>query len=292
MKHPLNPVRPTPRSPRVGHVETLQALLIAPAGVPLAFCCRLPMPLSAADSYHRYSSECPQICGQSFGSQTSMVVSSAWKSSCSESATSSARFAWPLVPTYTACRVCSFRCGARPAALRRSLPLRRRAVEFLHQCSCSGVECALSSVGIVVRKIPRCGETPVPGDFDAGIPARARRRVFRCLWPGWCAHVDSPQPSVRFNARVPVVGCLGSSRQGVLERTGPKSVDLFSSHIQSGCFFLEALVAVVRLVLDLWGCSEGASCVRPSLSRIRARVEVHFKRTLRVRALPCVCLRA
>ena len=36
MKHPLNPVRPTPRSPRVGHVETLQALLIAPAGVLLS----------------------------------------------------------------------------------------------------------------------------------------------------------------------------------------------------------------------------------------------------------------
>ena len=82
-------------------------------------------------------------------------------SSCSESATSSARFAWPLFPTPH----CGDRCHCVGA-------LSSSVEAFLHQCSCSGVECALTSVSIVVRKFPGCGETPVSGDSDAGIPAR------------------------------------------------------------------------------------------------------------------------
>ena len=244
MKHPLNPVRPTPRSPRVGHVETLQALLIAPAGVPLAFCCRL---LSAADSYHRYSFQ--------------RVPSDLW-------------------PKFWV-------ADLHGGVLRVEEQLLRVRDIFSTICLALGSHVhGLPSVLVLLRR-----EASRIAEIAAIASARARRRVFHCLWPGWCAHVDSPRPSVRFNARVPVVGCLGSSRQGVLERTGPKSVDLFSSHIQSGCFFLEALVAVVRLVLDLWGCSEGASCVRPSLSRIRAHGSkfISKERCVSARCHACAC---
>ena len=130
----------------------------------------------------------------------------AWKSSCSESATSSARLAGPF--------------GSHVHGLPSVL-------------------------------VPLWHEDKSIAEIAAIASARARRRVFRCLWPGWCAHVDSPRPSVGFNARVPVVGCLRSSRQGVLERTGPKSVGLFSLHFLSGCIFLKAPVAMGHLFLDL-----------------------------------------
>ena len=118
----------------------------------------------------------------------------AWKSSCSESATPSARLAWPWVPTCAACRVCQFLCGARTTALRRSLPLRRRAVEFRRSVSppvlllrrrVRSPSLVSSSARFLAAAKRQCLETP-----PAGIPARARRRVFRCLWPGWCARVD------------------------------------------------------------------------------------------------------
>ena len=99
--------------------------------------------------------------------------------------------------------------------------------------------------------VPLWHEDKSIAEIAAIASARARRRVFRCLWPGWCAHVDSPRPSVRFNERVPVVGCLRSSRQEALERTGPTSVDLLSP-LSERMYLLGSAGRCGHLFLDLW----------------------------------------
>ena len=160
MKHALNPVRPTPRSPRVGHVETLQALLIAPAGVPLAFCCRLPMPLSAADFCHRYSFQ--------------RVPSDLWpKFWVADLHGLRERDIFSTIFLALGSHV-----HGLPSVL---VPLRREASRIAEIAAIASARCRVSPPMLllrrrvrVVRKIPRCGETPVPGDFDAGIPARAQ----------------------------------------------------------------------------------------------------------------------
>ena len=190
MKHPLNPVRPTPRSPQKimsrGHSyasETLASracrntsgiadcarwrsagVLLSPSHA--SFRCRfLPpilIPASALRSVAKVLGRRPPW----------------WYPPRGRAAAPRARHLQHdlLGPWFPRTRPaeCARSAAARgQPALRRSLAIASgRWSSFSTNAPAPASSAPISSVG-VVRKIPRCGETPVPGDFDAGIPARA-----------------------------------------------------------------------------------------------------------------------